>query len=116
MAKGQARILLHGKREFLIKELKECSTLYEIAITLELEGVKVSISSLYRFMVSDLGDYYFEYLRYTGRGLVRNRQANDRLRIAKKAGSSTHSAMRPETINNPGDVNKFLKDNTKRYI
>lgn len=116
MSKGQARILLHGKRDFLIKALKEFSTLYEIAMTLELEGVKVSISSLYRYMVSDLGDDYFEYLRYTGRGLVRNRQAKDRPGSTKKSEPTNYAAPRPETINNPGDVNKFLKDKTKRFI
>ena len=78
MAKGQARILLHGKREFLVRSLKESVTLSEINESLRKDGLKVSISSLYRYMVSDLSDDYAEYLWHTGRGLLRSRQGKVR--------------------------------------
>ena len=48
MAKGQARISLHGQRDVLIKLLKEYVTLSDMALVLRGVDVHVSTSSLYR--------------------------------------------------------------------
>ncbi|MBK61335.1 MAG: hypothetical protein CML01_21485 [Pseudomonas sp.] len=104
MAKGGARILLHGKKSYLIESLKKFKALHEIAAALELAGVKVSISSLYRFMVSDLSEEYAEYLHYTGRGLVSSRYA----KAGAKPKPASDLAAKRERITNPSDMKKFL--------
>lgn len=110
MVKGQARILLHGKREFLVEALKEFRALYEITAALEVAGVGVSISSLYRYMVSDLSEEYAEYLRCTGRGLISSRCAKVKSESAQKSKPSIYAVARPGQITNAGGVSKFLKD------
>lgn len=110
MAKGRARILLNGKQEYLVEALKNFKALYEIAAALELEGVKVSISSLYRFMVSDLSEDYAEYLRCTGRGLVSSRSAKASSGFPHKFKPLSEVVGKRERITNPSDMNKFLRD------
>lgn len=116
MTKGCARILLHGKQEFLVKSLKEFRTLYEITVALEVEGVKISTSSLYRYLVSDLNEVYLEYLRYTGRGLIGTRQNKGVNGAAQNNNPNLSLARKSEAITNAGDVSKFLKDKTKRFL
>jgi len=108
MAKGQARIFLHSKKRFLIEALNECKTLHEIAAALALDGGKVSISSLYRYLVSDLPEDYAGYLQFTGRGLLKTRRAKGYPEISQK--STKNEAAKRERITNPGDMNKFLKE------
>ncbi|TYP65346.1 hypothetical protein A9A72_122474 [Stutzerimonas stutzeri] len=110
MVKGQARILLYSKQAYLVKALKDFRTLYEIAAALELDGVKVSVSSLYRYMVNDLGEYYAEYLRCTGRGLVSSRRANGNPEFARKYKPTSYAVAKRERITNPSDMNKFLRE------
>lgn len=111
MAKGQARILLHGKREFLVRSLKESVTLSEINESLRKDGLKVSISSLYRYMVSDLSDDYAEYLWHTGRGLLRSRQGKVRCGSTSKTTGGSLVVANPGKISNQADLNKFLTNN-----
>ena len=55
---------------------------------------------------------YENYLRITGRGLVRNRSGLDM--VANRMVSSAEGLMPPvakkESISNPGELNKFLKN------
>ena len=53
MVKGRARILLHTKKDTLVKCLKEYMALSDMAVFLEREGVRVSVSSLYRYMITE---------------------------------------------------------------
>jgi len=110
MKKGMARILLHSKQEYLVEALKDFKALHEIAAALELEGVKVSISSLYRFLVSDLSEDYAEYLRCTGRGLVRSRSAKVGSGSLHKSIPASEAVAKRERITNPSDMNKFLRE------
>lgn len=111
MAKGQARILLHRKREFLVNALREFRTLYEITVALNMDGVQVSISSLYRYIVSDLSDDYAEYLWHTGRGLLRSRQDKVRCGSTSKTTGGSLVVANPGKISNQADLNKFLTNN-----
>lgn len=100
---------MHGKREFLVEALKEFRALYEITAALEVVGVRVSISSLYRYMVSDLSEDYAEYLRCTGRGLIGSRCAKVSQRVRKNL-SQVFVLLLYSQITNAGGVSKFLKD------
>ncbi|WP_341303208.1 hypothetical protein [Pseudomonas sp. TMP25] len=111
MAKGQARIVLHGKREFLIRSLRELMTLSDITKDLARDGLQVSVSSLYRYMISDLGDDYAEYLWHTGRGLLRSRQGEFRGRVMSKARVIKTVATDRGKISNQADLNNFFKNN-----
>lgn len=112
MSKGKARIALHSKRHYLVESLRGFKSLQEIRDCLVSEGVAISLSSLYRFLVSDMREEYESYLRITGRGLVRNRSGLDT--FANRMISSTENLMLPmarkESISNPGELNKFLKN------
>ncbi len=112
MSKGKARIALHSKRNYLVESLRGFKSLQEIRDCLVSEGVAISLSSLYRFLVNDMREEYENYLRVTGRGLVRNRGGLDT--VANRMVSSAESLMLPvvkkESISNPGELNKFLKN------
>lgn len=111
MAKGQARISLHGKKDFLIKSLKESMTLSDMTVVLRGDGIQVSVSSLYRYMLSVLAEEYKEYLWHTGRGLLKSRrgqglgQGESRLKVAVNKESADVK------ISNQKDFNKFLSNN-----
>jgi len=111
MAKGQARIVLHSRREFLIRSLRELMTLSDMKRDLERDGLQVSVSSLYRYMISDLGDDYAEYLWHTGRGLLRSRQGEFRGRVMSKAIVGKTVAPDRGKISNQADLNNFFKNN-----
>lgn len=111
MTKGQARISLHGQRDVLIKLLRECKTLGDIAVILGDNGIRVSVSSLHRYMLSDMADEYKEYLWITGRGLLKSRltQFRDSGELTKKVavGRESHGVK----ISNQKDLNKFISNN-----
>jgi hypothetical protein len=111
MAKGQARIVLHGRRDFLIRSLRELMTLSDMTKGLARDGLQVSVSSLYRYMISDLGDEYAEYLWHTGRGLLRSRQGM----VGRVAMSKILAVGKVSTnsgkISNQADLNRFINNN-----
>lgn len=115
MTKGQARISLHGQRGVLIKMLKEYVTLSDMALFLKGVGVQVSISSLYRYMLSDLSEEYKEYLWHTGRGLLKSRQGQIQSEGQGQGSSSLKAAVSREPadakIFNQKDFNKFMSNN-----
>lgn len=112
MSKGKARIALYSKRNYLVESLRDFKSLQEIRDCLVSEGVAISLSSLYRFLVNDMREEYENYLRVTGRGLVRNRGGLDT--VANRMVNSAESLMLPVvkkgSISNPGELNKFLKN------
>ena len=112
MVKGQARISLHGQRDVLIKLLKEYVTLSDMALVLRGVGVHVSISSLYRYMLSDLTEEYKEYLWHTGRGLLKSRQGQ--IQSQGQGASRLKATSRGQAdakIFNQKDFNKFMSNN-----
>lgn len=111
MAKGQARIVLHGRREFLIRSLRELMTLSDMTKDLARDGLQVSVSSLYRYMISDLGDDYAEYLWHTGRGLLRSRQDKSRSSGMRKIAVESFVNTNHAKITNPSNLKKFLTEN-----
>lgn len=112
MSKGQARIALHPKRDFLIESLRAFKSLQEINDCLARDGVAVSLSSLYRFLANDMKEEYAIYLRLTGRGLVRNRSGSVAVvkQVTDRVGGIGLPISRKETISNPGELNNFLKN------
>lgn len=111
MAKGQARILLHGKKEFLIELLKESMTLSDMAVVLRRNGTQVSVSSLYRYMLSDLSEEYKEYLWHTGRGLLRSRRGQALGQGESKIKLAIGRDFADVKISNQKDFNKFMSNN-----
>lgn len=115
MAKGQARISLHGQKDFLIKLLKESVTLSDMAEVLKGDGIQVSVSSLYRYMLSDLVEEYKEYLWHTGRGLLKSRRGQGGAQGKGQEGSRIKVAISKDSadvkISNPKDFNKFFTNN-----
>lgn len=115
MVKGQARISLHGQKDFLIKLLKESMTLSEMTEVLKGDGVQVSVSSLYRYMLSDLVEEYKEYLWHTGRGLLKSRSSQGRAQGKGQDGARVKVAISKDSaeikISNQKDFNKFLTNN-----
>ena len=111
MSKGKARIALHSKRHYLVESLRDFKSLQEIRDCLVSEGVAISLSSLYRFLVNDMREEYENYLRITGRGLVRNRNGLDTFtnRVISSAENLMLPVAKKESISNPGELNKFLK-------
>lgn len=111
MVKGRSRIWLDTKKDTLVKCLKEYMALSDMAVFLEREGVRVSVSSLYRYMITDLPEEYREYLWHTGRGLLisRRSQAGERGESKPKAPMSRESNS--SKISNPKDFNKFISKN-----
>ena len=111
MSKGKARIALHSKRNYLVESLRDFKSLQEIRDCLVSEGVAISLSSLYRFLVNDMREEYENYLRVTGRGLIRNRSGLEE--AAKQAASFSVGVMLPVAkkvaISNAGELNKFIK-------
>lgn len=111
MSKGQARIVLHSRRDFLSESLRDFKSLQEIRDCLVGDGVIVSLSSLYRFLANDMKEEYEVYLRITGRGLIRNRSGLEE--AAKQAASFSGGVMLPVAkkvaISNAGELNKFIK-------
>jgi len=113
MAKGQARISLHGQRDVLINLLKDYVTLSDMALVLRGVGVHVSISSLYRYMLSDLTEEYKEYLWHTGRGLLRSRQGQiqSQGQGAFRRKETVSRGQVDAKIFNQKDFNKFISNN-----
>ncbi|PKG96278.1 hypothetical protein CXF92_00310 [Pseudomonas sp. Choline-3u-10] len=113
MVKGQARISLHGHRDALVKLLKEYVTLSDMALVLRGVGVQVSISSLYRYMLSDLSEEYKEYLWHTGRGLLKSRQGQiqSRGQGASRLKATVSREPADGKIFNQKDFNKFMFNN-----
>lgn len=113
MAKGQARISLHGQRDVLIKLLKEYVTLSDMALVLRGVGVHVSTSSLYRYMLSDLSEEYKEYLWHTGRGLLKSRQGQiqSQGQGASRLKVTVSREQADAKISNQRDFNKFMSTN-----
>jgi len=109
MKKGMARIALHEWREVIFQSLREYRTLSELKVVLEGFGVFVSLSSIHRFLLSDLSDEYRCYLKITGRGLVRNREAASLKVKGRDASVVASGAGLQRAINSPRDLSDFLK-------
>ncbi len=112
MSKGKARIALHSRRDFLSESLMAYKTLQEIRDCLANDGVTISLSSLYRFLVNDMKEEYEIYLRIAGRGLIRNRSGLDatvQRELSRVEGVGLPVA-RKESISNPVELYKFFKN------
>lgn len=110
MNKGSARIALHGVRDVLVEWLDEFKTLPEMIESLKTVGVYVSLSSLHRYLKSEMQGEYGRYLKITGRGLCRNRGVG----VSVGGVRSVPSQGRTEKIlakklGSPGDLHDFVK-------
>lgn len=111
MTKGSARVALFATRELLVELLAEFRCLEEIRERLKGNGVVISHSSLYRFLISELPSEYANYLRVTGRGLVRSRGTEGQRSDPPNAHVvAANSQLDQKKINNRCELNKFLKN------
>lgn len=110
MKKGSARIALHGVRDVLVEWLEEFKTLPEMIESLKAVDVSVSLSSLHRYLKSEIQGEYGRYLKITGRGLCRNRGAD----VSVEGIRPATSLGRPEKtlankLGNPSELHDFIK-------
>ena len=110
MRKGSARIALHGVRNVLVEWLEEFKTLPEMLESLKAVDVYVSVSSLHRYLKTEMQGEYGRYLKITGRGLCRNRGAGvsvEGIRSATSQGRAEKKLV--NKLGSPGDLHGFVK-------
>lgn len=110
MRKGSARIALHGVRNVLVEWLEEFKTLPEMLESLKAVDVYVSVSSLHRYLKTEMQGEYGRYLKITGRGLCRNRGAGvsvEGIRSATSQGRAEKKLV--NKLGSPGDLHDFVK-------
>lgn len=110
MRKGSARIALHGVRNVLVEWLEEFKTLPEMLESLKAVDVYVSVSSLHRYLKTEMQGEYGRYLKITGRGLCRNRGAGvsvEGIRSATSQGRAEEKLV--NKLGSPGDLHDFVK-------
>lgn len=110
MKKGSARIALYGVRDVLVVSLREFKTLPELMEVLQGMDVDVSLSSLHRYLKSELQEEYERYLKVTGRGLLRNRDSACGLSGARRGVSPVNVGKPPDKgVGSPGDLHNLIK-------
>jgi len=96
--------------------LKEYVTLSDMALVLEGVGVQVSISSLYRYMLSDLSEGYKEYLRHTGRGLLKSRQGQIQSEGQGQGQGQGSSSLKAAVSREPADAKIFNQKDFNKFM
>ncbi len=110
MKKGSARISLYGVRDVLVVSLLEFKTLTELIEVLQGMGVDVSLSSLHRYLKSELQEEYKYYLKVTGRGLLRNRASASKQAGVRPGVAPIHVEKSPDKeLGSPGDLHDYIK-------
>ncbi len=110
MRKGSARIALHGVRNVLVEWLEEFKTLPEMLESLKAVDVYVSVSSLHRYLKTEMQGEYGRYLKITGRGLCRNRGVGVSVKGVRPITSLGCTGKGLEDkVGSPGDLHDLVK-------
>ncbi|WP_137823852.1 hypothetical protein [Pseudomonas sp. D(2018)] len=110
MKKGSARIALYGVKDVLVVSLREFKTLPELIEVLQGMDVDVSLSSLHRYLKSELQEEYECYLKVTGRGLLRNRgSARGHAGVRRGVSPVNVGGSADEVVGSPGDLHDAIK-------
>lgn len=111
--KGKVRLNLRRQSRFLREALRQGVTLASIQAVLHREGIITSVSSLRRYLLSEMAEEYSAYLQLTSRGFISNRspfKSTDSSQF-KKADQLREANTASTEISTPAEIREFLQNN-----